>query len=213
MNFLSHYYFYRSDDPYYNTGLVLPDLVKNFCKAHLRPGNNFVNPAFSALSEGSLMHLEADRKFHNSSFFHETLALTSGLLDASCGWPRKWFLNHLLCEILIDRVLIDRHETLCADFYRQLENTDANKIALFLKLSGVLNYQNFAPGLERFVSIRFIFEYLHNEKIVLALNRVYQRLGIAYNWTQEDQTLLLSQIPEILNYIDTNLSKLEFELK
>lgn len=213
MNFLSHYYFYKSDDPYYNTGLVLPDLVKTFCKAHLRPGSDFVNPGFSALGAGSLMHLEADRKFHNSVFFHETLAFTSGLLDAACGWPRKWFLNHLLCEILIDRVLMDRHESLCTDFYGQLEKTDTGRITMFLKLSGILNYQNFAPGLERFVSIRFIFEYLHNEKIFLALNRVYQRLGIVYEWTPEDQSLLLSQIPEILKYIDKNLDKLVLELK
>lgn len=213
MNFLSHYHFYKNGDPYFNTGLVMPDMVRTFCKVHLKPQKNFIRPALSALNKGCIVHLEADKKFHNSVTFQKICDQLAIMLDAEAGWPRKWFLNHLLTEILIDRVLMDRHENLCSDFYTQLQNTDQSQLTLFLKLSGIPNYQNFASGFERFVNLKFISDYEHNEKIILALNRVYMRLGINYEWTEQDKDLLKAQIPQFLKFIDENLNALELEIK
>lgn len=213
MNFLSHYHFFKTEDTYYNTGLVLPDLVRNFCKSHLKPGNSFNRPALDALNRGSMRHLEADKLFHNSAYFIRMTGFISEYLDPEAPWPRKWFLNHLLCEILTDRVLMDRQSGLCTEFYTQLEHTDPAQITLYLKLSGVRNYQNFAEAFQRFVSVRFIFEYMHNENIIRALSRVYARVGIAYEWTDADRSLLLRHIPGLLRYMDTQLQMLENDLK
>ncbi|MCC6818523.1 MAG: hypothetical protein IT245_06520 [Bacteroidia bacterium] len=213
MNFIAHYYFYKNQDKHHNLGLVLPDLVKNFCKAHLRPTQVFKHPQLKSLNEGSIKHLQSDKKFHNSTFFIQCEDLISHLLDSNAVWPRKWFFNHLLSEILLDRVLIDKNPKICDEFYEDLRHINKEQVELYLKMSGINNYQNFIPALEKFVNIGFIYEYQHNEKIFFALGRVYSRLGIHYDWTETDKKLLLENIPIILNYIDLELNTLETELK
>lgn len=213
MNFLSHFFFYKKEDPYFNTGLVLPDLVKSFCKTHLKPKDSYTRPSFQALNNGTKLHLEVDKKFHNSNFFKISTAFISNILDSEANWPRKWFLNHLLTEILMDRVLMDKHENLCNEFYSQLKSVETPQIELYLKLSGVHNYQNFTPGFTRFVDFQFIFDYKHNEKLIFALNRVYKRTGIEYQWTIEDEKLLLKNIPIIIDYLDMHLGSLIEEIK
>ncbi|MBL7837729.1 MAG: hypothetical protein JNM67_09445 [Bacteroidetes bacterium] len=212
MNFIAHYYFYRQDDKYYNLGLVLPDLVKNFCKTHLRPVKKFQHPQLNALNKGSLMHLDSDKRFHNSTFFRQCEDLCGYLLDGKANWPRKFFLNHLLCEILLDRVIIERDTNIVKNFYQDLSEVNHEQVELFLKLNEINNYQNFTAALQRFVNAAFIFDYMHNEKIILALGRVYARLGIQYNWTEQDKEHLMEHIPIILNYIDLDLEKLKTEL-
>jgi hypothetical protein len=213
MNFLSHYYFYRNSHPYYNTGLVLPDLVKSFCKTHLKPLDSFTHPFLDMLNEGSKVHLKSDGIFHNSDFFKNTLKYFSEQLDTEVKWPRKWFLNHLLCEILLDRHLMDQNSELCTNFYAELETVKVEQISLYLKLSHVPNYQNFNIGYEKFVSYRFIFDYIHNEKIIMALNRVYKRVGIDYEFDEEDKMRLLEKMPTLLSYVESKLHILEAELK
>jgi hypothetical protein len=213
MNFISHYHFYKTVDSYYNVGLVLPDLVKNFCKTHLKPKEQFVQRTMNSINSGSKMHLEADRIFHQSLFFKESEKFLSHLMDNKAIWPRKWFLNHLLCEILIDRLIMERHSNEVDDFYMHLKNIDPAQVELYLKLIGIQNYQNFTPGFERFVNNPFLFEYIHNEKIIYALGRVYQRIGINYEWKEEDKNLLLYAIPKQLEYMDERFQLLKGELK
>jgi hypothetical protein len=213
MNFLSHYFFYKTKDPYYNTGLILPDLVKNYCNSHINPIGNFNRPALISLAEGSLKHLECDKKFHNSEFFKISTHFLSAAFDAECQWPRKWFLNHLLMEILLDRVLMDKHEKLCEQFYYDLSCVNIEEIGVFLKMIGLSNPQNFQIGFERFVNSKFIFEYQHNEKICFALNKVYQKVGINYEWTNEDNLLIQNKLPEILEFLKGKLDDLSNELK
>lgn len=213
MNFLSHYHFYKSDDTYYNVGLVLPDLVRNICKTHLRPNKSYANPIHESLGKGSRDHIEGDRIFHQSEFFTVCQNHISDLLDKQAAWPRKWFLNHLLLEIVLDRALMDLNTNLCSDFYNQLEKCDIQELTIFLEHLGVLDFSKFGTGYARFVNFRFIFDYKHNEKIFFALSRVYLRTGIQYVWTEDDKHLLLQNLPEILRFIHTQLDNLKKELK
>lgn len=213
MNFLAHYFFYKTKDPYFNTGLILPDLVKNYCQTHIKPVGQFNRPAFVGLANGSLTHLECDRKFHNSAFFSLSTKFLAETLNDECHWPRKWFLNHLLMEILLDRVLMDQHKDLCSQFYHDLSKVDVEEIGVFLKMIGVNNPQNFQIGFERFVKSQFIFEYQYNEKISFALNKVYQKVGIEYEWTNEDKELLHNKLPELLNFIHDHVDNLKLELE
>jgi hypothetical protein len=116
-------------------------------------------------------------------------------------------------EILLDRVLMDEHEELCTQFYQDLSHVNTEEICVFLKMIGLPNPQNFQIGFDRFVNSRFIFEYKHNEKISFALNRVYQKVGINYEWTIEDNLLLQKKLPEILYFIKGCLDDLSNELK
>lgn len=212
MNFIAHYHFYKKDDAHYNLGLVLPDLVKNFCKLHLKPADSYVNRILNSLNEGSKIHLQGDKTFHNSESFKVCQDYISDLLDPFATWPRKWFLNHILTEILLDRVIMDRYSDEALNFYKQLESVDRSKVELYLKLSGIQSYQNFNPSFERFVSSRFIFEYLHNERIIYALGRLYSRVGIQYEWTENDKNLILFHLDKLLDFIDLQYDNFKLDL-
>jgi len=213
MNFIAHYHFYKSDDCYYNLGLVLPDLVKSFCKTHLKPSEPLVHPSLNNLNQGSIVHLNADKLFHNSFYFTTCEKHLSEIADTKAQWPRKWFLNHLLCEILLDRIIIDQYPNIVEQFYKDLKSVNTEQVALYLKKTGVNNPQNFNEGLDRFVSAQFIFDYINNEKIILALSRVYRRLGIDYEWTEVDKALLLEIIPIQLQFMKQGYEHLKSELK
>jgi hypothetical protein len=212
MNFLSHYHFYRSADTYYNVGLVLPDLVRNICKTHIKLSTSYVNEPHTFLAKGSHAHLEGDRIFHQSRFFNVCQSYISERLDPTAAWPRKWFLNHLLLEIALDRVLMEQHPLLCKDFYNDLELADVDNLTSFLQISKIPDTSLFAPGYQRFVSFPFIFDYMHNEKIILALSRVYSRIGIDYQWSKTDKHTLMSELPGILDFISGQVANLEQEL-
>lgn len=133
MNFIAHYHFYKSDDCYYNLGLVLPDLVKSFCKTHLKPSEPLVHPSLNNLNQGSIVHLNADKLFHNSFYFTTCEKHLSEIADTKAQWPRKWFLNHLLCEILLDRIIIDQYPNIVEQFYKDLKSVNTEQVALYLK--------------------------------------------------------------------------------
>jgi hypothetical protein len=213
MNFLSHYFFHRSAHAYFNTGLVLPDLVRNICKTHLKPLPHYEHPQHQILGQGSQLHIEGDRIFHQSDFFTTCEHYIGDQLDLEAGWPRKWFLNHLLLEIALDRVLMDLYPTLCEEFYAELEQVSPEIITTFLDISHVDGADKFKVGFENFVRYRFLFEYAHNEKIIFALSRVYLRTGIHYEWTDADRNLLLSKLRDILEFIGTKIAALKNELE
>lgn len=212
MNFLSHYYFDRSNDPWFNTGLVLPDLSRNFCKGHLDLNQPFEGPRFTALRNGSIVHLAKDKIFHQSAFFNECTHAISELLDACGQWPRKWFFNHVLTEITLDRVLMDADPELCTAFYNDLHSVDAAEVARFLAFGGVKEYALFESRFNKFIEYAFIFDYQHNEKINTALSQLYRRVGIHYTWTESDYRLIQNELPKIIGIVGANLEKLTKEL-
>ncbi len=213
MNFLAHYYFDRSEDIYFNVGLILPDLSRNFCKGHLNLKQEFDNPVFDALKNGSLMHLQKDKIFHQSAFFIDVQKQISLLLNAEALWPRKWFLNHVLAEIMLDRVLMDEHPGLCENFYADLERADANVISDFLRVGGVVNHSLFPERYQKFIEHQFIFNYQHNEKLIIALSRLYLKVGIQYEWQKADEDLLNHHFVAILDIIAPKVEYLTKELK
>ncbi len=213
MNFLSHYYFDKSNDVYYNVGLVLPDLCRTFCKGSLQLDKTFDTPEFNALKNGSIQHLRKDKVFHQSVYFKETQKAVSDIIDNEAQWPRKWFLNHILVEIMLDRVLMDMHPTLCKAFYTDMQAADTKIIESFLEVCGVSDYAEFGHQFVKFNEYQFIFNYLHNEKLIIALSKVYQKVGIKYEWGEADKMLLNKYFNTILNAVAAPLSFLIKEIK
>lgn len=213
MNFLAHYFFDRTDNIYHNVGLILPDLSRNFCKGHLNLKQEFDTVEFNALKQGSLKHLAKDKIFHQSEFFKNVQKSVSNLLDKEAQWPRKWFLNHVLTEIMLDRVLMDAHPSLCNNFYEDLGKANPDLIAEFLKKGGVLNYHLFKEHYLKFLEHQFIFNYLHNEKLIIALSRLYLKVGIQYEWQKADEDLLNRHFVAILDIIAPQVDYLTKELK
>ncbi|SDD74464.1 ACP phosphodiesterase [Pedobacter soli] len=201
MNFLSHYYFDRSNqDANVVMGTVLPDLIKNALKdANLYPQKNeFLfkgNPDEESLLKGWKRHLEVDLYFHSSAFFFEKTAILKQLIKPIVeNTPiRPSFLAHIGLELLLDHLLIEHNLIQVNHFYDHLSAVKKNSLTNFLEHCGLKDQTLFFKFLEGFISSKYLLSYQKLDNISYALNRICMRL-----W------------PETLN--EKQLQELTFEL-
>lgn len=205
MNFLSHYFFHQKESYHFNFGLVLPDLVRHFSKTHLTLLPQYNHPHKNEIMFGSHYHFKGDKLFHQSDFFNRMTLLLKERLDEKAQWPRKWFLNHLLIEMTLDRALMEENPDLCHQFYKDLSMVENPLIHSFLQDSGIENTADFIEKHQRFVNFPFIFDYLHNEKLINALGMVYKRVGISYEWQAQDKELLMDALPGLIDFAKKNI--------
>src|SRR5215471_18395046 len=125
------------DRPYFLAGTALPDwLSVADRKVRLRARNvepfadGSGTPA-AELAAGVLQHLEDDGWFHKTAAFAIASAeLTVAFRDAlpADDGHRPAFLGHILTEMLLDAVLIDRGPALLQEYYAALEQIDGRLV-------------------------------------------------------------------------------------
>lgn len=183
MNYLSHYAVdHRLGDVYYNTALILPDVTKRWIKTfkHPLPPETFT-PKQHALVAGSIRHYHSDAAFHASSFFAHYLdqvdraVKQSGLSDAV---NRKWFIAHILTELLIDRKIVHDAVHMCDSFYADLQLAEDSVLIPFLNFYGMADPEPFLQGFNHFRSVRYIYYYTDNNKFLYSLSRIMMRVGL-----------------------------------
>lgn len=201
MNYLSHYIIdHRNNDPYYNTALILPD----FCKRWIKNFNNPPPPdTFSenevALLAGCLKHYESDKRFHGSVFFQKYEALISDAIKQetfSIHFTRKWFVAHVLMELLIDRVFVKQLSFHVDAFYDSLNGINDTVLDSFLMYYGILDTAEFFKQFNHFRSVKYIYYYADNNKFLYSLNRIMMRVGIQ-ELSENDAEKLLAIILRI----------------
>jgi len=208
MNFLSHFYFDRStNDPYLALGTVLPDLLKNANKKwNPHPQKNEllfkIDPAHQSILVGWKRHLFVDKQFHSAAFFNVHVGaikqVVGDILKPSKVWPS--FLAHISLELMLDSLLLTEGMIDVDQFYLQLDRSDRQKIASFLKLNGIEDSAIFFTFYEKFISSRYLYSYRDAEQIVYALNRISMRLwpeGLQ-QVNSQDLTQVLMKYREIL---------------
>ncbi|MCX3263592.1 ACP phosphodiesterase [Pedobacter agri] len=184
MNFLSHYYFDRSnDDANVVMGTVLPDLIKNASKeANLYPQKNeflfLGNPDEEALLKGWKRHLQVDLIFHSSTFFLEKTTQLKQLIKpvVEATSVRPSFLAHIGLELLLDHLLIEHNLIQVNHFYEKLVAVEKTSLNDFLARSGLKNQSVFFKFLDGFISSKYLLSYQKLENISYALNRICMRL-------------------------------------
>lgn len=182
MNFLAHHFFYANGDPYHNAGLLLPDWSRSAeGKRKLdwsKKSKN--NKQFEALWEGCQKHYEADSWFHDCDYFVEiTEKLETDLTKLQSEGlfleQRKWFLAHILAEVLLDRLIIDKHPKALDAFYRDLNLVPFAHIKSFLLEAGKDGMGRFEQGHAAFLNSEFLRYYATFGGLTESLNRVVQR--------------------------------------
>lgn len=184
MNFLSHYYFDRSNqDANVVMGTVLPDLIKNALKdANLYPQKNeFLfkgNPDEENLLAGWKRHLAVDLYFHSSPFFFEKTAILKQLIKpiVENTAVRPSFLAHIGLELLLDHLLIEHNLIQVQQFYDHLNAVERASLTDFLEHCGLKNQPVFFKFLEGFISSKYLLSYQKIDNISYALNRICMRL-------------------------------------
>ncbi len=219
MNYLSHFYIHQKpNNAYYNLGLILPDFARaNVASFKVEP--HLSQAAFIQIYQGCMAHYSADKIFHSSTFFtHYTEQYKNILYTSpfSKSFNRRWFLAHILFEMMIDRLLINHQIKVCVDFYNNLQNIDEATLALFVKNYQCKNLDVLLKNFNHFCQAKYIFKYADNNSFVYSINRVLQQAGVTSKATgisDEDKIVLQQCIDKIEQSIFKNAQQILFELK
>lgn len=184
MNFLAHFYFDgRRDSPYYNLGLVLPDLmgmVQRGWKIGKHQLADSDNPQHQQLVEGVSRHLAMDDWFHDTNFFQEGHSVAKTVMKkAAIQYPpyRVSFLSHIILELMLDRILVKHEPGMVSRFYSELAIVKIDELRRFFYELGVPFNENFQAFYRKFIGKRYALNYANNEAFVEALNNISNRVG------------------------------------
>ena len=197
MNYFSHFIFDHIPLNHdYNTGLLLPDITRK----KITKFNYDVNmpSEFSDLFLGCKRHYESDKKFHSSNFFHQHYNHLNHLISHSnyiLDVERKWFISHIILELLIDRIFVKHQRSLLDNFYLSLIEVDEMKLRTYLKFFGMENIDEFFVFFNHFRSSQYIYHYTDNNKFMYSLNRIMMRANVK-PLTQKNSDLILDVILE-----------------
>jgi hypothetical protein len=201
VNYLSHFFIdQKAGAHYYNIALLLPDITKQWIKK-IDPGliPQPYSEIQSELISGSLKHYESDRLFHSSAFFEKYQGLINDklkLAPLSENVNRKWFIAHVLTELLIDRQIVKTNKTCVDDFYESLILIDDAELIGFLGQMGMLDSRDFIAFLNHFRNARYIYYYADNNKFLYSLGRIMMRVGIQ-ELSESDGVILMKAILDI----------------
>ena len=181
MNYFAHFFVdHKLGQHEYNTGLLLPDVTRGYIKT-FKHNVEHANAACLSFHQGCLAHYRADKLFHGSSFFTDILAQANGLINQtnfSETLNRKWFLAHIMAELLIDRVLITQYPDLLDEFYNSLQQINDSDLLDFLNLYEMKDSPKFFEFFNHFRKVQYIRYYTDNNKFVYSLNRIMIRAGV-----------------------------------
>jgi hypothetical protein len=217
VNYLSHYYFDRDENnKYYNLGLILPDLARaHIAKLRINPYKNitFTTKEISSINDGCNKHFASDRKFHNWMTFVELTNKATDLIRESGDKDinRDYFITHIMVEILLDKILLDKNPTLADDFYAMINSVEMDWILKFMRYAGLQDDELWKGQHRRFMKAAFLKTYTSLENVVGAVEGVCANLGMIE--LNEDQRNLLIEICETIEpQLERSIDALEIQL-
>lgn len=181
MNFLSHAVVLGAETrSLAYVGAALPDLwphmsarpLPKLVLDRLRVGDD---PDRHALAHGIAHHMQADAAFHRHPSFLERVSVAAARIEGYLAEPR-WsaLVAHVLVEMLLDRWLIEGEAGLVDRYYGHFVAPTRARAAE-LASAGDAARGELAGMLERFVSLRFLADYLDFERLVWRLSRALGR--------------------------------------
>ena len=180
MNLLSHFYFDGTPNPYYNFGLLVPDLVpavglKWRLKDSFRPASKWYDKSVLA---GTRKHIYRDAIFHNlPSFFKNTkrmriLLESNGLKQDG---TKLFFAAHISYEILMDHLIILKQPSVLEEFYSMFEDIKHEHILNFSNKYLSTKGQAFANFIDSFKEKKYLYQYKDMDGLFASVNRVLVR--------------------------------------
>ena len=187
MNFLCHALPYL-DRPLMVAGTAVPDwlsVVDRRVRARGKWAREHLESDDSDLREvaaGIVQHHHDDRWFHGTRAFAETnlqLAVQlRDLLPGDAGF-RPSFVAHILVEMLLDALWIRDDASLAKRYYDLLRTVSAERVQRCVNRITGQPTERLADLIERFIEIRFLYDYLDQAKLLMRLNQVMRRVGLA----------------------------------
>jgi hypothetical protein len=88
---------------------------------------------------------------------------------------RKWFLSHIIFEMLIDRLLVKHFPSACHSFYSDLDAIDTKILEEFVLRYSYKNIDQFMRNFKHFCEVKYLFAYVFNDSFVFSIARVYKQ--------------------------------------
>jgi len=186
MNYLAHGYRYV-DRPWFLAGTAVPDWLSvvdrrlRIRTRHAQPHADGSGSETSELAAGIVQHLVDDDWFHRTPAFARVSDLLTlrfrAALPADEGF-RPALLGHIVTEIVLDGVLVQRLPGVLDRYYAALARVDPAEVeAAVARVAG-----RPAPGVAWFVRVflqeRFLADYVDPARLWRRLNQVMQRVKL-----------------------------------
>ncbi len=186
MNYFAHAIRFL-DRPYFLAGTALPDWLSvvdrrvRLRARHVEPFSDSSGLPAAELAAGVLQHLADDAWFHQTAAFTiasaELTVLFRETLPAD-DRHRPAFLGHILTEMLLDAILIERFPGRLADYYAALAQLDPRVI----EESANRMTRNTTDRLQAFIPLfareRFLSDYLDSKRLLFRLNQIMRRVKL-----------------------------------
>lgn len=187
MNFFCHALPYM-DDPLVAISTAVPDwlsVVDRKIRARERMAVAALesdDSAVRSVAKGIIRHIQDDRWFHSTAAFVETnLELAVGLRDLLPGDRgfRPMFVSHVVIEVMLDSFWIRERPEDAEQYYAYLETTSPEKIQRCVNEITGKPTDRLADTIRRFAKARFLFDYSDEHRLLMRLNQVMKRVGLA----------------------------------
>ena len=185
MNYFAHGIRFL-DRPWFLAGTALPDWLSVVDRrVRLRPkalvpladGSSSVE---AELAAGALQHLEDDRWFHKTRAFAEATGRLTRIFRDYLGPGdgfRCGFLGHIVSELILDAILIEKYPERLDAYYEVLQQLDGRRLTdAVTVLAG--QPVDLEPWLPRFCEVQFLRDYADPRRLAFRLNQVLCRVKL-----------------------------------
>ena len=163
------------------------------------------------VAEGIIRHIEDDRWFHGTEAFISTnMEMAVQLRDRLPGDAgfRPTFVGHVLIEMFLDAFWIRDDETISQRYYELLESVSAPEIQRCVNRITGKPTDRLVRTIERFNEVKFLYDYLDHEKMLMRMNQVLRRVKLPplpdslVDWLPEASELVESRRMRLLTPAD-----------
>ncbi len=186
MNFLSHAIPYF-DKPLLAISTGIPDwlsVIDRKIRARRKLAEQFSDSEddeMSQVANGIIRHIEDDRWFHGTEAFVDTnmhLAVQlRDLLPDDAGF-RPTFVGHILIELLLDAYWIRDDKSTADRYYAMLADVSSETVQRCVNQITGKPTKEIVGTIQRFIEMRFLYDYLDFDRLFMRLNQVLQRVGL-----------------------------------
>lgn len=213
MNYVSHYYCLKEKNPYYSLGAFLPDILHNFSFIYNRYFRSYdpisLNTSELMLWRGIVQHYQDDAYFHDLSFFKlgmQQIEEAMNKSDALILLKRKFLISHVLYELILDNMILDRHPYLVSEIYDDLDKVNITILRNFLRniVGENEEIELFLDSFDRFLARRFLGFYSIESNLVKSLHMVTGKIS---QWEFNDNI-----VNEFVSIIKMQKQNIDFDM-
>lgn len=177
MNYLGHYVFNHEicrlePEPYFVTGVALPDLWPRFSRRRrirwrcVRDASPSEPPAVR-LRDGMLNHAAVDQRFHALPAFVGGQRELKARVASDGLHPALFdFLTHLSLELALDRWMVREDPQRAEDFYDQIARCEPRLVEHAIGTIAGVDTRGLAEEVRGFVRRRFLANFARSETLV-----------------------------------------------